>query len=361
VQWRAHRFRSARKIHDPLACEFSYNVSGEVAVTKENSNPLRPKQSERQGEQGDQPGAQLPDQQNDHPVASKEVEDFFQRLPGNFRWPKPNPEAIAAAVEAIQRVSGSSAAAQDLAADGAPELPCPACGGLLPANARFCVWCGIPVSDSDSTPAATRAGQTHVHHHYHHLGTGLAGNALAAAASAPATAADPAASSGPRGRAPGSPGNVTGGRAEAGARQLVQDWAQACNTKHIDDLLELYAADATLIRSSVPPVRSLPAIREFLISLLEAGLGDVEMESLRLEVMGDIALDLGRCKMLVPVAMGKRREERGKYLIVMVKQPVGTWKILADCWSSDLAVNTPPPEAAVRKVNELIPPPRKPR
>jgi ketosteroid isomerase-like protein len=130
---------------------------------------------------------------------------------------------------------------------------------------------------------------------------------------------------------------------------------------HIDDLLELYAADATLIRSSVPPVRSLPAIREFLISLLEAGLGDVEMESLRVEVLGEIALDLGRCKMLVPVAMGKRREERGKYLIVLVRQPAGTWKILADCWSADLAVAAPPPESAARKGSEPIPPLRKPR
>ena len=163
-----------------------------------------------------------------------------------------------------------------------------------------------------------------------------------------------------RGRAPGSPGTAAGGRAEAGARQVVQEWAQACNTRHIDDLLELYAADATLIRSSVPPVRSLPAIREFLISLLEAGLGDVEMESLRLEMLGDIALDLGRCKMLVPVALGKRREERGKYLVVLVRQPAGTWKILADCWSSDLAVSAPPPEPAARKASEPIPL-RKPR
>jgi ketosteroid isomerase-like protein len=150
-----------------------------------------------------------------------------------------------------------------------------------------------------------------------------------------------------------------GGRAEAGARQVVLDWAQACNTRHIDDLLELYAADATVIRSSVPPVRSLPAIREFLISLLEAGLGDVEMESLRLEIMGDIALDLGRCKMLVPVAMGKRREERGKYLVVLVRQPAGTWKILADCWSADLAVSAGP-EAAPHK-GEPNPPGRKTR
>jgi len=104
----------------------------------------------------------------------------------------------------------------------------------------------------------------------------------------------------------------------------------------------------------------LPAIREFLISLLEAGLGDVEMESLRFELMGDIAIDLGRCKMLVPVAMGKRCEERGKYLVVLVRQPAGTWKILADCWSADLAVSAPA-EPAVRKASETIAPARRPR
>ncbi|MGB6631836.1 MAG: DUF4440 domain-containing protein, partial [Terriglobales bacterium] len=255
------------------------------------------------------------------------------------------------------------AAAQDLASAGevADESAntCSACGGLLPAGARFCVWCGIPsqsaTGDATAQSQASGTAQHHFHHHYHHL-VPSRGNASAA----PSSESE---SSTLRGRAPGSAATASvSGRAEASARQVVQDWAQACNTKHIDDLLELYAADATLIRSSVPPVRSLPAIREFLISLLEAGLGDVEMESLRLEVMGEIALDLGRCKMLVPIAMGKRREERGKYLIVLVRQSTGTWKILADCWSSDLAVNSPlPPETAARKGSEPIPQLRKPR
>ncbi|MGD0415400.1 MAG: DUF4440 domain-containing protein [Terriglobales bacterium] len=294
------------------------------------------------------------DPEKDQPAEGKEIEEFFQRLPGNFRWPKPNAEAVAAAVEAIHRMSGSSVA-HELAADGEPEPAgdaCSGCGGSLPAGARFCVWCGIPnqsVVGDAIAPSLAGAGQHYFHHHYHHIVP-----SRGTASSASSAEFEPAAS---RGRASGSPGGATGGRAEAGARQVVQDWAQACNTKHIDDLLELYAADATLIRSSVPPVRSLPAIREFLISLLEAGLGDVEMESLRLEVMGEIALDLGRCKMLVPVAMGKRREERGKYLIVLVRQPAGTWKILADCWSADLAVSAPPlPESAARKGSEPIPP-----
>jgi ketosteroid isomerase-like protein len=300
-----------------------------------------------------------PDTEKDQPAEGNEIDDFLQRLPGSFRWPKPNAEAVAAAVEAIHRMSGT--AAQDQAGDAdEPGNACSGCGGSLPVGARFCVWCGIPnqpVADDATFQSRSGGAQHHFHHHYHHLVPSHVPSHRTASG-APSAESKPTA---PRGRAPGSAGTSPGGRAEASARQVVQDWAQACNTRHIDDLLELYAADATLIRSSVPPVRSLPAIREFLISLLEAGLGDVEMESLRVEMLGDIALDLGRCKMLVPVAMGKRREERGKYLIVLVRQPAGTWKILADCWSADLSVGAPPPESAARKGSGPIPPPRMPR
>lgn len=286
-----------------------------------------------------------PGSTDDKIVSNPEADDFFQRLPANFRWPKPNAEAVAAAVEAIQRMSGGSALTEDVSAAGDhaadPANACGGCGGSLPSGARFCVWCGLP-KEAGAVGATPQPGgsaaQHHFHHHYHHL-VPAPGNATGASSSE-------SQSPSPRGRAPGSGGPAPGGRAEIAARQVAQDWAQACNTRHIDDLLELYTADATLIRSSVPPVRSLPAIREFLLSMMEAGLGDVAMESLRLEMMGQIAMDLGRCKMLVPVAMGKRREERGKYLVVLVRQPAGTWKILADCWSSDLPVSTSPaPEA----------------
>ena len=297
------------------------------------------------------------DSPDDKPVDNPEIEDFFQRLPSNFRFPKPSAEAVAAAVEAVNRMSGGPEAAQGLASSGTeePSGACAMCGVSLPPAARFCAWCGVPRDAATSGAATQPSGSPalhHFHHHYHHH---------FAPSSVPSSGAEPE-STLPRGRAPGAPGPAPGGRAEIAARQVVQDWAQACNTKHIDDLVELYAADATLIRSSVPPVRSLPAIREFLLSMLEAGLGDVEMESLRLEMLGEIAMDLGRCKMLVPVAMGRRREERGKYLIVLVRQPAGTWKILADCWSTDLPVMAhSPAEPAARKGSEPSAPVRKPR
>ncbi len=310
-------------------------------------NPEKPKPSEPTGAQ---PGGV---QEN------LELDEFFQRLPANFRWPKPSAEAVAAAVEAIQRMSGGNVT-EELPATGGPEPDdiCAGCGGSLPPSARFCVWCGLAkhgvVPGPSSDPQVRAGGQHHYHHHYHHFVPGQG--------TSPNTPIGEPAISAPRGKASGLASSGSGSsRAEVAVRQVAQDWAQACNTKHLDDLLELYSADATVIRASLPPVRSLPAIREFLFSLLEAGLGDVEMESLRIDVMGEVAMDLGRCKMLVPVAMGKRREERGKYLIVLVRQATGTWKIHADCWSSDLVVGAPSAPEGARKGSEPSPPVRKVR
>ncbi len=299
-----------------------------------------------------------------HSLENPEVEEFFHRLPSNLRWPKPSEEAIAAAAEAIQRMAGGVAGAELVSEAANSADTCSGCGIPLEVGARFCPQCGLATQASGAEdagepgvrarPAEARNGAVHhYHHHYHHFIPSVP-------AATPASTAE-ASSAVPKGRVPGSPGNSTGGRAEVSARQVAHDWAQACNTKHLDDLADLYASDATLIRSNLPPVRSLPAIREFLHALLEAGLGDLEMESLRTEVMGEIAMDMGRCKMLVPVVMGKRREERGKYLLVLVRQPAGTWKILADCWSSDHVVNPAAAPDTARKIVEPAPPLRKPR
>lgn len=318
---------------------FSYNGNGEAAL-----NPEKPENSDQDVDRS----------ANDQP--NPELDEFFQRLPANFRWPKPSDEAIAAAVEAIQRLSGAGGI-EAVMSDEAPSEPaCKGCGQLLAPGVRFCSGCGSSVDGppqlSQSPSAPSPSGQHHYHHHYHHF---VSGQAAAGRVVDSAT-------TGPRGKAPtSSAANAPLGRAEIGARQIAQDWVQACNTKHLDDLLELYVPDATVIRSSLPPVRSMASIREFLFSTLEAGLGDVELESLRTEVMGEVALDIGRCKMLVPVAMGKRREERGKYLLVLVRQPAGNWKILADCWSSDLGVSAATAADAGRKGTEAAAAPRKAR
>jgi ketosteroid isomerase-like protein len=118
---------------------------------------------------------------------------------------------------------------------------------------------------------------------------------------------------------------------------MTQDWALACNTKQLEDLVSLYLNDAIVLRPNIPAVRGAAAIREMFFGVLDSGFGEVEFEPLRVEVFGELAYEAGRCKALVPIAMGKRREERGKYLILCTRQN-GEWKMIADCWSSDLSL-----------------------
>jgi uncharacterized protein (TIGR02246 family) len=149
-------------------------------------------------------------------------------------------------------------------------------------------------------------------------------------------------------------------RAEAAVRKLTQDWAQSCNTKQLEDLVELYLADATVLRPNVPAVRGTAAIREFFFGVLDSGFGELELETMRVEIFGDLAYEAGKCKSLIPVAMGKRREERGKYLLVLKRQAANEWKIAADSWSSDLSLSTPEPAKPGVPFNPAQRMPRKP-
>jgi len=203
-------------------------------------------------------------------------------------------------------------------------------------------------------------GQHYYHHHYHHHYFSAA-DGISPAAGPDLRAANNNAAGRDAARLRAPAGGPSLSRAEAAVRKLTQDWALACNTKQLDDLVELYATDAIVLRPNVPSVRGTAAIREFFFSALDAGLGEVELEPLRVEAFGDVAYEAGRCKMLFPVAMGKRREERGKYLVILNRQ-AGDWRILADCWSSDLSLGvTAEPVAKSNAPSPGNPLPRPPR
>ncbi|MBV9610533.1 MAG: DUF4440 domain-containing protein [Acidobacteria bacterium] len=276
--------------------------------------------------------------------------EFLKRFQSDLRRPQPNPDAIASAVQAMQRLAAESAGDAVL---GDPEdlaptpgsRNCTACGHQTRPGSRFCGMCGLPLEEKSAsefpearTPAPsvkTPAGPHHYHHHYHHHY--FSGNPdLQPGAARPAAGESPMRDA-TRLRIPGAPQTMS--RVETAVRKVTQDWTVACNSKQLDDLVSTYATDALVMRPNHPAVRGGPAIREFFFSLLEAGLGEIELDITRVEVVGDMAYEAGRCNMLVPTAVGKRREDRGKYLIVLGKQSNSEWRIVADCWSSDLNIS----------------------
>jgi uncharacterized protein (TIGR02246 family) len=180
-------------------------------------------------------------------------------------------------------------------------------------------------------------GTHHYHHHYHHhyFQGGQAESAVPAGrANAPESAREA-----DRLRVAAAAKGEPMSRSEAAVRRLTQEWVLACNTRQLDELIELYAGDALVLRSNLPPIRGAMAVREFFFASLEAGLGEVALDPMRVEVSGDLAHEVGRYTALVPGTAGKRREERGKYLWVFAKQSSGDWRLLSECWSSDLTLS----------------------
>ncbi len=327
--------------------------------------------------------------------------EIYQRLYPEIRRPKPNQEAIAAALQAMQRLtmeSDAEAAVEHSVGGAVPATSvCAACGHRNREGNKFCGGCGISLETPDSSrpakevshratlarvepepssdiaasaePFATEvqptdvhpnefhappeiaAGTHYYHHHYHHHY--FQGEAEAPAVPRGVTSESARGADRLRAAAAAKGEHMT--RNEAAVRRLTQEWILACNTRQLEELTELYAADAVILRSNLPPIRGATAVREFLFSSLEAGLGEVALDPLRVDVVGDLAHEVGRYSALVPGTVGKRREERGKYLWVFAKQADGDWKLIAECWCSDLMLS-----GAESDVPKAVPLPAKP-
>jgi uncharacterized protein (TIGR02246 family) len=308
------------------------------------------------------------------PEPGSELENLYRGLQPEIHRPKPSPDALAAALEAAQRLAVEGDAEQ-VADDTAPSITnnsstivCSVCGYGNRQGNKFCGMCGVavrgreagagfsaeesrppalavplpsnlfPDPNPERRPMANRpvgAETHHYHHHYHHHYFPGAQEGMGARSTGEPVRNDPVRELRPTAALRGDMS-----RAEAAVRRITHEWVLACNTKHLDDLLDLYVPDALVLRSNCPPIRGAAAVREFFFGALDAGLGEVEVEPLRVEVVGDLAYEAGRCKALIPSATGKRREERGKYLWVCARQNNGEWKLAADCWSSDLTLTT---------------------
>lgn len=263
--------------------------------------------------------------------------------------PKLVAQSKAAVLRAMQRFSLEQSVEESVnvtpESENAGRQTCAACGSANRKGNSFCANCGVPLlktpDGAETAPPNSKSvveapGDHHYHHHYHHHYFSAGGGLEPATPDLRMASGGAAGREAARARVPLSGGSLS--RAEIALRKVAQDWALACNSKQLDDLVELYIPDAMVMRPNVPAVRGAAAIREFFFGVLDAGLSEVELDPLRAEVLGDFGYEAGRFKSLVPSAAGKRREERGKYLVLLNRQANGEWRIIADSWSSDLSL-----------------------
>lgn len=304
---------------------------------------------------------------------NRALEEIHHQFSPEMRRAKPDQQAIAAALQAMRRLTMDAdvenSAEESVAGSESSVLLCRTCGQSNRKDNKFCGACGMAlggepglpdaVVNSESAlmdaiqeeissmaspemrevhPANPSAAVHHYHHHYHHHY--FQGGVDAGAYSPIPRAANlESAREADRLRVAAAAKGEPMSRGEAAVRRLTQEWVLACNTRQLDELIELYSPDALVLRTNLPTIRGTIALREFFHGALEAGLGEVALDPIRIEVAGDLAHEVGRYSALVPGTAGKRREDRGKYLWVFARQSGGDWKLASECWSSDLTLS----------------------
>jgi ketosteroid isomerase-like protein len=121
---------------------------------------------------------------------------------------------------------------------------------------------------------------------------------------------------------------------ESTIRGLSQDFSMNFNTGNYDQVAGLFATDGLFMAPHYESVAGPKMIERKLREFGEAGFQDLRLETSRIDFSGDMAMEVGRYAVSVVRESGGMATDRGKY--VKVWRRLGAWRIVADCWSSNL-------------------------
>jgi len=144
-------------------------------------------------------------------------------------------------------------------------------------------------------------------------------------------------------------GSVTSPDVESTIRGLTQDFNMNFNTGNYDQVGTLFSSDAVFMAPHHEPSVGPKAIERKLREFGEAGYQDLRLETTRVDYSGDMAMEVGRYSVTVVSENGGSASDRGKYLKVWRR--LGAWRIVADCWSSNLpAADSEKPVSVSEKI-----------
>ena len=118
-------------------------------------------------------------------------------------------------------------------------------------------------------------------------------------------------------------------------RELTQDLCTAFNTANYDHVAALFAPDGVFMPPGHQPIQGPQAIEQKFREYGEKGYHDLRLETTRVESSGDMTVEIGSYTLVIRREGGKTTTDDGKYLKVWRR--LGTWRIVADCWSSNIS------------------------
>jgi len=121
-------------------------------------------------------------------------------------------------------------------------------------------------------------------------------------------------------------------------RGLTQDFSMNFNTGNYDQVAGLFASDGIFMAPHNESIVGPKPIERKLREFGESGYQDLRLETIRVDSSGDMAMEIGRYSVSVVSENSSTQADRGKY--VKVWRRLGAWRIVADCWSSNLPASS---------------------
>ena len=142
---------------------------------------------------------------------------------------------------------------------------------------------------------------------------------------------------GPGGKGSDSSTTATVDQDRAGINQTRSAYVAAWNGADADQMANLYTPDALVLYPNQPAVVGRSAILVYFKAFFaEFTQEDFELISEEIEIVGPWAFDRGTYRWRgVPRPGGDPVSDHGKYLVILQRQPDGSWKVARDMDNSD--------------------------
>jgi uncharacterized protein (TIGR02246 family) len=130
---------------------------------------------------------------------------------------------------------------------------------------------------------------------------------------------------------------------EAALRKLDDEWSKAVGSRDLEKTISYYSDDAVVMPPNIPTLTGKEPIRTLWKSMLESPQFSGGWKATKVEVArsGDLAYVSGNYEFNETDRSGNPMTDKGKYLEVWKKQADGSWKCVADMFSSDLPAVAP--------------------
>ena len=123
-------------------------------------------------------------------------------------------------------------------------------------------------------------------------------------------------------------------------KKVIENYAKACNTGDFDLWMSLWADDGVQMPPNTPMRVGKKQIREGMKPIFDQFNMNIEVDLKEVKVHGDYGLT--RCTYflhITPKTGGETipAEPDGKALTIYGRQPDGSWKVLYDCFNSNVS------------------------